>query len=481
MNNNTQPIISKSAMQKKAKLKKKLLIYGSVILLVILSLVVTYFVQSANNKFDSELSVEEAQKIVDAELSEIPNVGLNTVVYDKDNTYVTVNSIVEYGGEKNVVLDCSYVSYDFGILVDKMNSYFETAYNFYEENLANDKKSTGLDIKLKGFAAVKKDVYSTEKVSGNVQLVIYEDSPGVFKLHKSDEVINTVFCGLIDAVNAADDTSVITIDGKEVDIANRETLRSGVKYCFAVKNYDTEKPDTNIPLIKTWNKFKASFYKNFIYQNRYMYIVNGVASTLALTACALVIGILLGFIVAVIRVINHKTGKLEIAADICKAYLSIMRGMPLMVQIMIIHFAFLGPIGIKNIFSAVICFGLNSGAYVSEIIRGGIMSVDEGQTEAGRSLGFNYIQTMTFIIIPQAFKAVLPALANEFIALLKETSIAFYIGVAELTLAGLRIRSQTYDNYMPLIAVGIVYLIVVLGLSKCVAILERRLSKGDKR
>lgn len=481
MNNKSKPALSKSAMQKKAKRKKKLLIYGTLVLAVIISLVIAYFVQTASNKFSADLTIEDAQKIVDAELSEIPNVGLNTVVYDKDNTYVTVDKIAGYGNEKNIILECSYVSYDYGVIAENLNEYFESAYNLYEDNLAKNKKSTGLDIKLKGIASVKEDVYSTERKTGKVQIVIYEVSKGIFKVHKSDEVINTVFCGLVDSINAADNTDVITVGGEEIDISNRETLRSGVKYCFAVKNYDTKKPDTSIPLIKTWNNFKASFYQNFIYQNRYMYVVKGIISTLALTACALIIGILLGFIVAVIRVINHKTGKLEIASDICKAYLSIMRGMPLMVQIMIIHFAFLGPIGVENIFSAVICFGLNSGAYVSEIIRGGIMSVDEGQTEAGRSLGFNYIQTMTFIIIPQAFKAVLPALANEFIALLKETSIAFYIGVAELTLAGLRIRSQTYDNYMPLIAVGIAYLIVVLGLSKCVSILERRLSKGDKR
>ena len=151
-----------------------------------------------------------------------------------------------------------------------------------------------------------------------------------------------------------------------------------------------------------------------------------------------------------------------------------------MIQLLIIYFVVLLPAGVGSIPSAIICFGLNSGAYVSEIVRGGIMSVDKGQMEAGRSLGFTYIRTMYHIVLPQAFKAVLPALANEFITLLKESSIAFYIGVADLTSGGNRIRAVTYSNFMPLIAVAVIYLILVLGLTKCVSILERRLQKGDK-
>ena len=144
-------------------------------------------------------------------------------------------------------------------------------------------------------------------------------------------------------------------------------------------------------------------------------------------------------------------------------------------------FVLLLPIGIEKFPAAVICFGINSGAYVAEIIRGGIMSVDDGQTEAGRSLGLGYISTMWYIVIPQAFKAILPSLANEFITLLKETSVAFYIGVADLTQGGLKIRSLTYSNFMPLIAVAIVYLVLVLGLSYLVSLLERRLRKSDRR
>jgi ABC-type amino acid transport system permease subunit len=151
-----------------------------------------------------------------------------------------------------------------------------------------------------------------------------------------------------------------------------------------------------------------------------------------------------------------------------------------MVQLLIIYFVLLLPLGVEKVTAAIFCFGVNSGAYVAEIVRGGIMGVDEGQMEAGRSLGFNYAQTMWYIIIPQAFKSVLPALANEFIALLKETSVASYIGVADLTRGGEIIRSITFSNFMPLVAVALIYLVLVLGLSQLVKLLERRLRKSDR-
>ena len=151
-----------------------------------------------------------------------------------------------------------------------------------------------------------------------------------------------------------------------------------------------------------------------------------------------------------------------------------------MVQIMIIYFVIFMPIGLNKFLSAVICFGLNSGAYVAEIVRGGIMSIDDGQTEAGRSLGFGYMPTMFHIVFPQAFKAVLPALANEFVVLLKETSIAFYIGLGDLMYAGNAIRAATYSAFMPLVTVAVIYLIMVLALSKLVSLLERKLRSNER-
>jgi len=173
------------------------------------------------------------------------------------------------------------------------------------------------------------------------------------------------------------------------------------------------------------------------------------------------------------------TGGLKPLNAICQLYLTIMRGTPVMVQLLIMHFVVLSPMGIKPFLSAIICFGLNSGAYVAEIVRGGIMSVDKGQIEAGRSLGFNYVQTMYNFVMPQAFKAILPSLANEFITLLKESSVAFAIGLGDLTFGGNLIRSTTYSPFLPLIAVAIIYLVLVIILSKLVQRLERRLAKSD--
>jgi His/Glu/Gln/Arg/opine family amino acid ABC transporter permease subunit len=233
-------------------------------------------------------------------------------------------------------------------------------------------------------------------------------------------------------------------------------------------------------LQKALNDFKDEFYRNFIQENRWTYLVQGLGNTLAITALALVIGVVIGFLVAAVRCTCAKTGKLKILDGICKIYLAIMRGTPVMIQLLIIYFVILLPLGVNKFIAAVLCFGINSGAYVSEIVRGGIMSIDDGQIEAGRSLGLGYVPTMWYIVIPQAFKAILPSLANEFIALLKETSVAFYIGVADLTLGGLKIRAITYSNFMPLIAIAVVYLVLVLGLSYLVSLLERRLHKSEK-
>ena len=203
---------------------------------------------------------------------------------------------------------------------------------------------------------------------------------------------------------------------------------------------------------------------------------------MAITALALLLGIVLGIVTALVRIVHDKTDKLYYLDKLVKLYISAIRGTPVMVQLLIIYFVLLLPVGIEKFPAAVLCFGLNSGAYVSEIIRGGIMSIDQGQTEAGRSLGFGFWSTMWHIVIPQAFKVVLPSLCNEFITLLKETSVAFYIGVADLTRGGIKIRSQTYSNFMPLLAVALIYfvLVLVLGLTKLVSMLERRLRKSER-
>ncbi len=225
--------------------------------------------------------------------------------------------------------------------------------------------------------------------------------------------------------------------------------------------------------------FQNRFYLNFIKDDRWQYIWDGLGVTLKVTFFAVLLGILLGFLVAVVRSTNEKTGKLKFLNFLAKVYLTVISGTPVVVQLLIIYFVIFGSVKIDKVFVAVLAFGLNSGAYVAEIFRSGIMSIDNGQFEAGRSLGFNYVQTMYHIIMPQAFKNVLPALGNEFIVLLKETSVSGYIAMQDLTKGGDIIRSQTYDAFMPLLAVAAIYLVMVMIFTKLVGILERRLRSSD--
>ena len=221
------------------------------------------------------------------------------------------------------------------------------------------------------------------------------------------------------------------------------------------------------------------FYNDFIKDDRWRYLWDGLGVTLQITFFAIIIGIILGFIIAVIRSTHDMTGKMKVGNAICKFYLTLFRGTPVVVQLMIIYFVIFAAVDIDKTFVAVIAFGLNSAAYVAEIFRSGIMSLDRGQFEASRSLGLNYSRTMISVIMPQAFKNVLPALANEFIVLLKETSVSGYIALQGLTKAGDIIKVRTFDPLLPLIAVALIYLILVVGLSALVSRLERRLRNSD--
>ncbi len=226
-------------------------------------------------------------------------------------------------------------------------------------------------------------------------------------------------------------------------------------------------------------KFSQDFYQNFIEDDRWKYIVDGLGNTIKITFFAVLVGILLGFLVAVVRCTYEKTGKLRLLDLLCKVYLTVIRGTPVLIQLMIIYFVVFGSVRIDKVLVSVLAFGINSGAYVAEIFRGGIMSIDNGQFEAGRSLGFSYPQTMFYIIMPQAFKNVLPALGNEFIVLLKETSVAGYIAVQDLTKGADIIRSRTYSAFMPLMAAAVIYLVMVMIFTYFVQRLERRLRNSD--
>ena len=225
--------------------------------------------------------------------------------------------------------------------------------------------------------------------------------------------------------------------------------------------------------------FLSSFQQDFIEKDRYLYLLRGLGNTLLIAVLAVLLGIVVGFLVAIIRSTHDKHGGLNVLNFICRVYLTIWRGTPTMVQLLIMYYIILVALDNK-IAVAVIAFGLNSAAYVAEIVRSGIMSVDEGQFEAGRSLGLNYSQTMRLIIIPQAFKNVLPALANEAIVLLKETSISGYIALQDLTKAGDIVRSRTYSAFFPYISVAAIYLVLVLILEKILGNIEGRLAASDR-
>ncbi|MBQ4335542.1 MAG: amino acid ABC transporter permease [Myxococcaceae bacterium] len=223
---------------------------------------------------------------------------------------------------------------------------------------------------------------------------------------------------------------------------------------------------------------KQQFVDNFIVDNRWQYLLDGLLVTLQITFFSLIIGLLLGFVVAVIRAMNQMTGKCKIADFVCRIYLTVIRGTPVVVQLMIMYFVVLNSVD-KRV-AAIVAFGINSGAYVAEIIRGGILAMDKGQFEAGLSLGFSELKAMWLILLPQALRNVLPALANEFIVLIKETSVAGYIAIQDLTKSGDLIRSRTYDAFMPLMAVALIYLALVVCLSTLVSRLEKRLAAARR-
>ena len=231
-----------------------------------------------------------------------------------------------------------------------------------------------------------------------------------------------------------------------------------------------------------------NFYKCFIYSDRYMIFVKGLKNTLLLTFFALLIGIALGVVVALIRVSWDKN-KTEMRGPtkwvlwifnlISKIYLTVIRGTPVVVQIMIMFFVIFAS-SRNKLLVGFLCFGINSGAYVAEIFRSGIMSIDQGQMEAGRSLGFGYIATMRHIILPQAFKNVLPALGNEFIVLLKETAVVGYIGLSDLTYAANTVGGATYEYLYPLVMAAAIYLVMVMFFTHLVERLERRLRNSER-
>ncbi len=238
-----------------------------------------------------------------------------------------------------------------------------------------------------------------------------------------------------------------------------------------------------------FSEIASSFEKTFITDDRWLQLLGGLGVTIEITIFAALIGLFLGFLIAVVRSTHDMTvqGKkcrnfgdfiLKFLNVVCNIYITIIRGTPVVIQLMIMYFIVFAS-SRNGIFAAVLSFGINSGAYVAEIVRSGIMSIDKGQFEASRSLGFNYTSTMIHVVLPQALKNILPALGNEFIVLVKETSVAGYVALQDLTYVGNLIRSRTYEAFFPLITVALIYLIIVLILTFLLKKLERRLRNSD--
>ena len=229
-----------------------------------------------------------------------------------------------------------------------------------------------------------------------------------------------------------------------------------------------------------FQSFADEFYRNFIFEQRWRYLSNGLLLTLEITFFAVLLGVLLGFSVALVREAHRNTGKFRLLSAIGGIYLTVIRGTPVVVQLMLIYFGIFASVRISPILVAIIAFAINSGAYQAEIFRSGIEAVPRGQFEAGRSLGFSYRQTMRRIVMPQAIMNVIPTLANEFIVLLKETSVAGYVALADLTKGGDIIRSRTFSPFLPMLAVALIYLCLVMIFSAGVKYLERRLKTGER-
>lgn len=226
--------------------------------------------------------------------------------------------------------------------------------------------------------------------------------------------------------------------------------------------------------------FSEKLYQNFIEDDRWLLLVNGLKVTILVTLFALLVGVIIGFTVAIIRSLHDKTGKFKILNAICKVYLTIIRGTPSMIQVLFMYLVVFGASSLNSIVIGGLAFVSTPEPIVAEIVRSGIMAIPEGQTEAGRSLGLSYGQTMRLIIMPQAFKNVLPALVNEMIVLIKETAIIGYIGEQDLTKAAMVIQSRTFEAFIPLITAAVIYLALVMLLTFFMNKLERRLRTNER-
>ena len=315
------------------------------------------------------------------------------------------------------------------------------------------------------------EFYKDNKIVGlDIEIVNYIAD----YLHRTVEVQDIEFDAIINAV--ASGKADVGFAGFTVTEERKKSINFTTPYTLS-KVVVIVRGDK---AIESDESFADHFYKNFVKESRWKFIVEGLRNTLVISFFAALLGIMIGFVIAQIRTSNEFNGRFNVLNWFAKAYLAVIRGTPMMIQLLIIYYIVFSSVNVNKILVAIVAFGINSGAYVSEIIRSGIKGVDPGQIEAGRSLGLKFRTILYSIVYPQAFKNSLPALTNEFISLIKETSICGYIGLTDLTRGGDIIRSMTYEAMLPLLAVAAIYFILVAGLSACVAKLEKRLKKNER-
>ena len=317
-------------------------------------------------------------------------------------------------------------------------------------------------------------------IAGKIDVLVLDDQPAKVFENKYPDKIRILAESL-----TTESYAFAVAKGNEVLLAQIDSVleamkRDGRLEAILGKYGVTGAPaPADVPAAESVPEAHGAFYTNFIENGRWRYLVEGLWVTIEVSFFAVVLGLIIGFGVAVVRTTHDKNGSLKFLNFLCKLYLTVIRGTTVVVQLLIIYFVIFGSVDVSKVLVAIVAFGINSGAYVAEIIRGGIQSIDKGQFEAGRSLGLSYPQTMIYIVLPQAFKNVLPALGNEFVVLLKETSVAGYIALQDLTKAGDIIRSQTYTAFLPLLAVAAIYLCIVMLFTALLGKLERRLKRSE--
>ena len=444
-------------MKKSTRKKIRIALWCAVILAIVIAAAVTVIDMT---RTAPEPSVDEVTAMLYDKAESLAGTGAGALAEKiVDDLVITVSKVEKDGGECKV--SCTVTAHSVSSLVetgmDEIRALAEPDEN--GETMKSDEMKAEI-------AALLNEWYADARPVETELTVLLAASGEKWQVFADEDFSNAVSGGLCSLSGS--------LSGTEHKAEKR--LLTCIEY-----KCETDYPDTRNELEKSWDKLTSELHTTFVAQGRWRMYVSGLCTTLQITLLAGLMGIVLGFVVAIIRVTHDKNGSLGFLDAVCKFYLTVIRGTPVLVQLMIIYFALLGPIGIPKVPVAIIAFGINSGAYVAEIVRGGIMSIDPGQVEAGRSLGLSYTQTMVQIVLPQAFKNVLPSLANEFIVLLKETSVSAYIALEDLTRAGEKVRGATYLNFTPLIAVAITYLAMVMILSYFVGRLERRLAKSDRR